>query len=261
MDEYEKEMKSVGDSIGESVLTTSQSSDNSDYEGLDGFWPNVASDLKALYASVSSTAGGVVGFLQTSALSVAAEIAELERQEGASVDKLRLPWEVDDYDDEGRGATVEDDELRSKILLVSTEASNFLGPHTEVEDFLLDESRICLIRDLLDFDENLAKTHARLSGRTAIAEALFWRNYFYHCDTVRKEYLHATKDISTILSADDSSYVCVDGYGLNRPPSRPPSAPSSLNMLSRSADDLVILGNPEDIPKSPVQSSTSFCRY
>ena len=260
---------STGDAMTDSCLTTSQESSDGGYsdEGRDGFWPVVAQDLRALYSSVSSTAGGAVRFLQNSALSVAAEIAELERQEGELQERLRLPWEIDVETDDG-AATVEDEELKSKILLISLQPSSFLEPYTVAEDFELDDPRIQLIRELLEIDPALAKTHARLSSRTSTTEALFWRNYFHQCHLVRKKYLGSqggTEDVgkegASILSGDDSSYVCIDGSSTGRPPSRPPSAPSSLNMLSRSTEDLVILGSPEDIPRSPTSGGRTMPQY
>ncbi|GKY91734.1 hypothetical protein MPSEU_000145200 [Mayamaea pseudoterrestris] len=270
MDESElsRAASSTGGNMTDSCLTASSDdgnvSDDNRNEGSDGFWPLVAQDLRSLYSSVSCTAGGAVRFLQKSALSVAAEIAELERQEGAlKFERLRLPWEVSDADD--AEIILENEELKAELLLVSHQASNFLGPFTVAGDFDLDDARIQLIRDLLEIDPVLAKTHARLSSRTSTTEALFWRNYFHHCQAIQDKYLFPQQDGqedfddadkkeegNSILSGDDASYVCVDGSLAERPPSRPPSAPSSWNMISRSTGDLIILGTPDDIPKSPV---------
>eukprot|EP00543_Licmophora_paradoxa_P000396 CAMPEP_0202443056 /NCGR_PEP_ID=MMETSP1360-20130828/2415_1 /ASSEMBLY_ACC=CAM_ASM_000848 /TAXON_ID=515479 /ORGANISM="Licmophora paradoxa, Strain CCMP2313" /LENGTH=471 /DNA_ID=CAMNT_0049058635 /DNA_START=175 /DNA_END=1590 /DNA_ORIENTATION=+ len=119
-------------------------------------------------------------------------------------------YEDDDDDDD---EYIEDEELRDRILDLSTDEKTFLGPFsckniltyknkhngtattttttttTTTGEFFLDEARIHLIRRLLETDGELAFMHARLSGRSDVKEAIFWRNYFYHCDAVRSEYL------------------------------------------------------------------------
>lgn len=238
----------------------------------------LGADFKNLASSLKETAGGVVGFVHRSAMSVAAEIAELEEgYSGGSkngVDErmvpLPLPWEVIEEDPNGTGKRYrEDGELKRKIFLLSAQENAFLTPFSsndvhaeqeeEEESFALDERRIQLIRHLLEVDENLAQSHARLSGRSHVSESMFWRNYFHHCDQVRlaheKEAVAVASEddkrfpdqggyakISRTKSDDDSSYVCVNTDVI--------SPPSSLNwpgMVASSDGDLVVLGNLQSV--------------
>jgi hypothetical protein len=225
----------------------------------------LGADFKNLASSLKETAGGVVGFVHRSAMNVASEIRELEEvYSGSSKDgtdetmaPLRLPWEVLVEDPNGAGKLYrEDGELKQKIFLLSSQERSFLTPfssndvHAECEEsFVLDEPRIQLIRHLLEVDENLALSHARLSGRSHVSESMFWRNYFHHCEQARlareNEDVHFEEDNrvhdqggrSRTKSDDDSSYVCVNTDVM--------SPPSSLNwsgMVASSDGDLVVLG-------------------
>ena len=91
-------------------------------------------------------------------------------------------------------------------------------------------------------------------GRNDVKEALFWKNYFYHCDRLRMEYEDLIDiDVSSQCSStpgslvnagdadegypqSESSYVCVR-HGIASPP-------SSFNTLTDtlSVGDLVIIG-------------------
>jgi hypothetical protein len=284
-DENEEELTEADERYGdEKFLTdsgitspTEQGSVTSSEEDL--FTPSswlggLGADFKNLASSLKETAGGVVGFVHRSAMSVAAEIAELEEgYSGSSKDgvddtmtPLPLPWEVIVEDPNGTGKRYrEDGELKRKISLLSSQETAFLAPfssndvHAENEEdsFVLDEPRIRLIRHLLEVDENLALSHARLAGRSNVSESMFWRNYFHHCEQASKlaheieAVQHEDKSgfpdqggLSRAKSDDESSYVCVNTDVL--------SPPSSLNwpgMVASSDGDLVVLGKlPSSVP-------------
>lgn len=256
---------SSGDDLQDSEVTSpTEAGSYSEEEVSSGGWlGGITADFRTLAASLKETAGGVVGFVHRSALSVAAEIAELERGENEAHDlgygePLRLPWELQNED----GANWEDFDLKDRILSLSSDENNFLKPFPrskepmEDQALVLDEPRIYMIRKLLEIDQNLASTHARLSGRSHIREAIFWRNYFYHCEEARNDHLQRLRvqnNMTTALSTaslrsndslipdderstqtgDDSSYVCVT------------SAPTSLNSLagiqSLADEDIVVI--------------------
>lgn len=232
------------------ITSPTETSSVGEEEACTSWWGGIGADFRTLASNLKSTAGEVVGFVHRSALSVAQEIAELERhdlEERPPPEALRLPWEIA----QENGEYQEDEELKEKIFLLSYQESSFLEPFTPSNDdddngaFCLDEPRIQLIRNLLEMDENLASTHARLSGRSYIREAVFWRNYFYHCDQTREEHLLegsqsslVPADAASVQSGD--SYVCV---------SRMSSAPNSLNSTGlRSVDDLVLVDSPGSSP-------------
>jgi hypothetical protein len=283
-DENEEEQNETDEWYGdEKFLTdsgitspTEQGSVTSSEEDL--FTPSswlggLGADFKNLASSLKETAGGVVGFVHRSAMSVAAEIAELEEgYSGSSKDgvddtmtPLPLPWEAMAENPNGTGKLYrEDGELKRKIFLLSSQETAFLGPFSsndvdaenEEDSFVLDEPRIRLIRHLLEVDENLALSHARLSGRSHVSESMFWRNYFHHCEqaklaheneAVQNEEKSGFPDqggLSRAKSDDESSYVCVNTDVI--------SPPSSLNwsgMVASSDGDLVVLGKlPSSVP-------------
>jgi hypothetical protein len=119
--------------------------------------------------------------------------------------------------------------------------------------------------------------HRCTAGRIDVGEAIFWSNYFFHCERIRIERLKRSKpeqpvdkpdseseryqkllvpleveaqsneaneshldDLSLVSAslADDSSYVI-------------PSAPNSLNTYTttRSIDDLVLVGRDDECNK------------
>jgi len=246
---------------------------------FDGGW---FGDIKSLAKSTKDTLfpafEGLAGMVHRSAMSVAAEFAQLERDAELEADQwkersygesrqeqlnkvhiLPLPWEVlkstDDRnsnDDNGDSYT-EDSSFKKIIFELSTTEETFLEPYAadEAEDFVLTDERILLIRRILHLDENLAAIHAKLSGRSDINEALFWKNYFYHCDRLRMEYddladIDVASTQSTLGSllpvpeercqSDDNSYVCVRS-GIASPP-------SSLNTLTDtlSVGDMIVVG-------------------
>jgi hypothetical protein len=157
---------------------------------------NIASCFKD---NIPPVIGGVANLVHQTALSVAAEIAQLERDGELEAERwkvehpgdflgknngpLALPWEIrQDLKCAEFPVYIADDELKETILGLSLHENTFREPHTpsisvsisvSVSDsppsiqnhtFELNEQRIVLIRRLLDIDANLAAMHARLSG-------------------------------------------------------------------------------------------------
>ena len=219
----------------------------SEEEGA-GWFTGISSDFRTLASSIRETAGGVADFVHRSAVAVATEIAnleEIESQESAeegevAQDKrLPLPWLVTGDD----GLPQEDLELKRAILELGEKDDTFLEPlstdSADQNEFVLDEPRINLIRQLLEVDGGLASTHARLSGRSDVREAVFWSNYFARCDLAREKYLqekqamlHGSMDsLVRAGSEDDASFVNV------------PSPPQSLGMMSIGSSCVVVDGD------------------
>ena len=162
------------------------------FGGLGADLTNIARSLKDAVPPTIGALGDIASFVQRSALSVAAEIAQLENDcndvEAGDLE-LRLPWEVlmegnTNVSSVQSSAYQEDAELKAKILLLSVDHDSFLKPFSvkgslnseEVESscIVLDDPRIHLIRRLLEIDENLAATHACLSGRVLVSFRLPW---------------------------------------------------------------------------------------
>lgn len=150
--------------------------------------------------------GGMASLIHKTVVTVAEEIAQLERdgelpeaEFDAGVESLSLPWEIQqDSENSTIPVFVTDGELMDAILALSRQKSTFSSPFVatsvdrkpgEEDAFVLDQPHVALIRRLLDADEHLAAVHARLPGRSDIYEIVFWRNYFHHCEITRKEHL------------------------------------------------------------------------
>lgn len=148
----------------------------------DGWFGGIGSDIRSIAACFKNTVppaiGGVASLVKKTAMSVAAEIAELEREgelrsrrweDDEEPDSLPLPWEIqqEDESDDNIPVYITDEELMEAILALSLTESTFLEPHSSEDDdetFVLSAARIECIQRLLDIDENLAAIHARLSG-------------------------------------------------------------------------------------------------
>ncbi len=176
-----------GDVLGESEMTQ-PTTDGSFSEDDDVGWlGSIGADFRNLAAcfkdSTLPVLGGMASLVHRTALTVAAEIAQLEREEltagawhcdnDADMESLFLPWEIEQENDISDSSVyVTDDELMDAILALSLKDATFSAPFAtsgkptpEKEHCcFLDEPRILLIRRLLDVDENLAAAHARLSG-------------------------------------------------------------------------------------------------
>jgi hypothetical protein len=260
LEEALKSTETVKSDLEDSEMTLQTETGSSSEEEGGGWFGGMSADFRVLASSIKNTAGGVASFVHRSALSVAAEIAALEHDEDTEHGEhcaksssgeggpLRLPWEVKSEE----STFNEDTLLKEKIMSLSSKESTFLQPfssqkqdgagdhHTNEQDvFVLDESRIQLIRQLLELDDQLAATHARLSGRSDVRETVFWRNYFHHCTETRDEHMRQFgPNTSVDVASDEMSFVCV------RDPTS--SAPTSLNSdACYSLGDLVIVDSDE----------------
>lgn len=192
MDEItEQEHRNVLQESDMTPLTDTDTGSTSEEEGGGGGWfGGIGSDFRSLALTIKDgipptigAIGDLANFVQNTALSVAAEIAQLEQEEELEENKrgpieLRLPWEIPVQDQENENNSdlcyEEDAELKAAILKLGSKHDTFLQPysststnHQVVDDcdlIVMDESRIRLIRHLLELDENLAATHAQLSG-------------------------------------------------------------------------------------------------
>lgn len=164
-----------------------------------GWLGGIGADFRTLALTLRETAGGVVSFVHRSAINVANEIALLEEEDDLNydisnldVEPLHLPWELKNED----GNYEEDEDLKKRILVLSKSEISFSKPFLsrktedhDRDDFVLDDARAHVIRQLLKIDPQLSSMHARLSGRNVVREITFWHNYFYACGETRKEYL------------------------------------------------------------------------
>ena len=126
--------------------------------------------------------GGVIALVRNAAMTVAAEIAQLEQdgecddgrcQNYTEVESLSLPWEIqrDCKTSDDVQLFVTDIALMDLILALSMDDATFSTPYADLEprrdpssgDVLaLNVSRNALIQQLLDADENLLDAHNRL---------------------------------------------------------------------------------------------------
>lgn len=164
----------------------------------EGWFGSIGTDFRSIATCFKNTIppviGGVASVVHKTAMSVAAEIAELEREgelesqrwrDDEEPDSLPLPWEIrQDYENNDIiPVYITDEELMDEILALSLSENTFLKPddddNSSDENFVLDEARITLIRRLLDIDENLAAIHSRLSGELLIGSPFFIDIVFY----------------------------------------------------------------------------------
>ena len=199
---FEESVQEDGLDLQDSCMTSPTETGSISEDDSTGWLGGITADFKTLAFTLKETAGGVASFVKHSALAVASEIAHLEGEEMANriassdsyesyegSTSLRFPWEVMN----SKGDFVEDEILKDKIIALSAKEAAFLHPFSATDDakrpeFLLDEPRIHLIRRILDLDENLAATHARLSGRSDVKETVFWQNYFHNCELTKEEH-------------------------------------------------------------------------
>ena len=177
--------------VGVDSKTSSKKATSSD-ESYGGWFGDIRSLAKSTKDTIFPVMDGLASLIHRSAMGVAAEIAQLERDAEFEADRwardenygasnheqirpeLSLPWEVKRRDPAGTDSNLsqyaEDEVFKQTILELSTTEETFMEPYEagEAEDFILNEQRIHLIRRLLDIDENLAATHAKLSGKFII---------------------------------------------------------------------------------------------
>jgi len=164
---------------------------------------------RSIKDNIPAVIDGVADTINRSARTLVNEFSEMEnearreRSESHDLDStdsdeldtmvLPLPWEIcciknpDDKKSNNSVEFQEDRVLKKKVMDLSQDETIFTSPFTEGETddlavpFVLDESRVMLIRRLLEIDQNLGHVHAKISGRSEVKETIFWRNYFYHC--------------------------------------------------------------------------------
>lgn len=176
------------DALRDSEMT--QPTDGSVSEDEAGGWlGSISTDFRNMATcfkdSTLPVIGGMASMVHRTAMTVAAEIAQLERdgeldssawraEFDTEVESLSLPWEIlQDSETNAIPVFVTDGELMDAILALSHLENTFLSPFAtsvgglsrEDKTFVLDEPRVALIRRLLDADENLAAVHARLLGK------------------------------------------------------------------------------------------------
>ena len=187
------------DSMQDSEMTpATETGSISEEETATSGWFGIGSDIKTFARSIKDNVppaiDGLASFVHRSAMTIASEIAQLEREaeleterwreenygkaSGRDDEVLHLPWEVPHNSRKLRSSSCEtiyeeDEELMVKIFELSLHEDSFLVPYTEAHpydgdakdsSFALDEPRINLIRRLLELDDNLAAMHAKLSG-------------------------------------------------------------------------------------------------
>eukprot|EP00978_Attheya_sp_CCMP212_P011128 scaffold27227_cov45-Attheya_sp.AAC.3 len=230
MQDSDLSIPSVIDS-GLSVGSGSLSEDDSAGSGWFSM-SDLTSLARTLKATIPPAIDGLTGAIQRGAMNVAAEFAQMEREvereatrwrEEKLADKeeaqedLPLPWETNTR---GGLSYTADDCLKERILALSKDEETFLKPHTfadSAEDgeleadssFELDDRRVNQIHRLLAADSRLSKMHAQMSGRSDLKEKVFWKNYFYHCDMIRKEY-EADEYIAVSDDDDDDDDESMD---------------------------------------------------
>mmetsp|Transcript_3814 Transcript_3814/g.5693 ORF Transcript_3814/g.5693 Transcript_3814/m.5693 type:complete len:307 (-) Transcript_3814:156-1076(-) len=185
-----------------------------EYRGVSWGMQDFKSIARTIRTRIPIAIDGLADIIHRSALNLAEEFANLEREaaleasrwrdgyyEQGDSDQLPLPWEIpcggtnnnnsnNSNSNDGAVVFVPRAGLKEKILSLSSHESNFVGPFTDDDHddqvFKLDEKRIHLIHRLFFLDRQLAARHADSAG--GIKEETFWRNYFYHCDQAAMEY-------------------------------------------------------------------------
>jgi len=181
----------IADVLQDSEMT--QPTDGSVSEDEAGGWlGSISTDFRHMANcfkdSTLPVIGGVASLVHKTAMAVAAEIAQLERDgeleanvwradQGCEVESLSLPWEIRrEVEDDDIPIYITDGELMDAIMALSLQEDTFSTPYTsgdkqeinEGKSCILDEPRIALICRLLDIDKNLAAVHAQLSGKRLV---------------------------------------------------------------------------------------------
>lgn len=155
-----------------------------------GWFNDFKSLAKSTKDSILPAIDGIASMIHRSAMTVAAEIAQLERDAEMDAERWRaenyghttttshrspLPWEiaVDQKRQQQQHPKryVVHEALKFNILKLSTDERTFLQPFTDApaaagNDFALTGPLIELIQRLLAIDDNLASMHAKLSGKS-----------------------------------------------------------------------------------------------
>ena len=276
MDSFEDNvagLSSLEPDLQSSAMTGSASDES--VSGNTGGW---LSDFRAIAWSLQQTAGGVANFVHRSAVAIADEIAQLEQEEmekqhsenstfdghtceGAAIQVLPFPWVLPSTDQDEDSSYVEDLQLKNKIQQLAESDDVFMGPYTakrEEDAEFLDEARIALIRRLLKVDDQLAHTHARLSGRSDVRETLFWKNYFYHVHQIQASHIAMVSSLDSLVPADEDDQEADGDHDKGDSDEweknvtefvQIPSPPASTNSLGvHSVDSLVVIDGPVKPP-------------
>jgi hypothetical protein len=111
--------------------------------------------------------------------------------------QVKLPWETDDD-----ARAILSDDLKDKILELSTDERNFSVPPRNIGSFNFSlEAIVPLAVRLISIDPCLGKVHAKLIP--VMGEESFWKNYFY-----RVEYLRASMGFSSEVLSDFKTGDC-----------------------------------------------------
>jgi len=188
------------------ALSVTDASTNDELSASDGStggspWLSFSSLAKSIKKTIPAAVDGFASTVHRSAVNLMQELSELEneaRRERGCADYvvLPLPWEIlfkklDEDEKDVREDYEEDEVLKKRILDLSQDETIFTHPFLDIDtdddSFVLDDSRVLLIRRILEIDGTLGNIHARLSGRSELKETVFWKNYFFHCSTLRTE--------------------------------------------------------------------------
>uniref|UniRef100_A0A6U3Q2W2 BSD domain-containing protein n=1 Tax=Ditylum brightwellii TaxID=49249 RepID=A0A6U3Q2W2_9STRA len=233
----ESSPKGESEELQDSVLSSSSfsglasSTDASFSEesaGGGGSWfglSDISSFAQSIKRSIPPAIDSIADIIQRSAMTVAAEFTQLERDaeerrwqdavENGDIIELPLPWELPSIPGEEQTdpepVYVEDETLKEHILALSLVEETFMTPFVDTDDqepdFELDNSRIHLMRRLLVIDTNLNEAHARIAenyDQNEMQEIIFWKNYFYHCNKLRSDHesIIVEKE-QTLIETDD----------------------------------------------------------
>lgn len=217
-------------SPGASVTDTSYY-DTSEDEGVG--W------MSSFARSIKDTIPVAIDGIAHTARSIMHELAEMEDEvRRASADRcddsntseeeilnLPFPWELCFQKKDGNNNVSliqkQDDKLKENVFALSHNEDVFSGPFdgTEVENeldsFNLDDSRVMLIRRILQEDTHLSLVHAKVSGRSEMKETVFWKNYFFQCDKLREEREKEINNENITRSSHDEE---LDAELVGRPP-------------------------------------------
>jgi len=231
---------------------------------------------RSIKDNIPAVIDGVADTIHRSARTLVNEFAEMENEarressESHEIDLtdsdeletviLPLPWEIcciKTTDDKKSNSSVEfqeenvefqeDNVLKTKVMALSRDETIFTSPFTggETEDpeepFVLDESRVMLIRRLLEIDQTLGHVHAKISGRSEVKETIFWRNYFYHCE---KLYVWRKKEIEEEHLRKSSHDDELDAELVGHPPASCTGFYSRTGHLQVTDSDAELVGYP-----------------
>jgi len=265
VDHHDTFMEHCFSSPTPSIIDTSDEMSTGDGGGMQ--W--LSKLTQSIKDNIPAVIDGVADTIHRSARTLVNEFSEMEnearreRSESHEIDLidsdeldtmiLPLPWEIcciKTADDDKSNSSVdfqEDEVLKKKVMALSQDETIFTSPFTggETDDlevsFILDESRVMLIRQLLEIDQNLGHVHAKLSGRSEVKETIFWRNYFYHCE---KLHVWRKKEIEEEHLRKSSHDDELDAELVGHPPASCTGFYSRTGHLQVTESDAELVGYP-----------------